>query len=433
MSTESLSGVLDALNEIASTSSRREKEALIVWHLRKTPWFGTVVLYAYDPDRVYGIRFIPPVNNAENPPSDARTRPVAGLSRLFDALDMLAGKTPHSGSQRAAATISDIISVDQPTAIVLNRILCKDLECGVGIRTWAKYVDGLREHQVMLAERDRTKFLRMYSGPFCWSTKMDGIRVWAIVEGDKVTYKTRNGKVVKNFHVFNETLLEASRKLGSPECVFDGEVVFNTGKFHHAAQLLHKEHPDPEDLARLIFYVFEIPSLASTKPLFRDRYEALKRCFETHGGVLNIYKPFHNVVLLTHFDINPEEFEPKAREIIDLGCEGIMIKPWDYRYECKRSRAWLKMKALYLKGARVEVDLRVLDATPHSKDPTKIGALVVDYNGHLVGVGTGLTDNHRALPREWWVGKVITIQADSVTNDGSLRFPVFVRIRDDLT
>lgn len=60
-----------------------------------------------------------------------------------------------------------------------------------------------------------------------------------------------------------------------------------------------------------------------------------------------------------------------------------------------------------------------------------IGKLVVDFNGVLVGVGSGLSDEIRALDPEELIGRMCEVSYHEVTPDLSLRHPVFECFRDD--
>lgn len=57
-----------------------------------------------------------------------------------------------------------------------------------------------------------------------------------------------------------------------------------------------------------------------------------------------------------------------------------------------------------------------------------MGKVFVEYNGKEIGVGTGFNNAERA---ENWVGRMIQVDAMSVTADGSLREPRFVGERFD--
>jgi DNA ligase-1 len=82
------------------------------------------------------------------------------------------------------------------------------------------------------------------------------------------------------------------------------------------------------------------------------------------------------------------------RLCIDKGYEGIMIKPQNGIYECKRSSLWLKVKPF------IEVSLKVVDVEEGTgRNAGKLGALIVEGtdDGKFIrtNVGSGLTDEDR--------------------------------------
>jgi len=133
-----------------------------------------------------------------------------------------------------------------------------------------------------------------------------------------------------------------------------------------------------------------------------------------------------------------EEFRVANKVALELGYEGLMIKPAHAIYECKRSAAWLKLKPF------IEVSLTVVGVEEGTgRNKGRLGALVcsgTDDNRHIkVNVGSGFSDSDRDT---FWAGhvefdnlieQVVEIRADAVTQnqDGSysLRFPRFLRFR----
>jgi DNA ligase-1 len=150
-----------------------------------------------------------------------------------------------------------------------------------------------------------------------------------------------------------------------------------------------------------------------------------------------------NVELLPHIqvDLDTEEGEKAlhkyAQDMVDAGYEGIMIKDLDAPYECARSKSWLKWKPT------ITVDLEVIGIEEGTgRNMGRLGALVCAGNDHgkdiVVNAGSGFSDKER---KQLWedrnviFGRTVEIMADAVTQnqDGtySLRFPRFVRFRDD--
>ena len=114
-----------------------------------------------------------------------------------------------------------------------------------------------------------------------------------------------------------------------------------------------------------------------------------------------------------------------------------MIKSLDAPYECKRSTSWLKWKPT------ITVDLPVVDMEEGTgRNSGRLGALVCSGTDHgkqiTVNVGSGFSDDDRTeywTNRNYVIGRTAEILCDVITQnqDGtySLRFPRFVRFRDD--
>jgi len=120
-----------------------------------------------------------------------------------------------------------------------------------------------------------------------------------------------------------------------------------------------------------------------------------------------------------------------------MGMEGIMIKPIEGTYQCKRSYNWLKIKPF------IEVTLTVVDFQEGTgKNKGGLGALVVngedDGKYFELNVGSGLTDQLREdiwNSKEKVLGQLVEIRADAATLNQdsedvySLRFPRFKTFR----
>jgi DNA ligase-1 len=128
-----------------------------------------------------------------------------------------------------------------------------------------------------------------------------------------------------------------------------------------------------------------------------------------------------------------EEIAELVTPIWKRGGEGIMLNTFEGCYELKRSNSLLKVK--YVES----MDLKVVDIQEGTgKYEGMLGALVVDYKGYRVGVGSGFSDEER---RRFWdnpeeiIGKTIEVDTFGESKDQlgnvSLNCPIFRGVRYD--
>ena len=120
---------------------------------------------------------------------------------------------------------------------------------------------------------------------------------------------------------------------------------------------------------------------------------------------------------------------PIAEKIWRRGGEGIMLNTVSGKYEIKRSKQLLKLK--HTEEVVLPV-VNMLEGTGKYED--SLGALVVQYKGGYVGVGSGFTDDQRHDIWEHpskYIGRKIEIETfgESINAQGfvSLNCPVFKR------
>lgn len=126
---------------------------------------------------------------------------------------------------------------------------------------------------------------------------------------------------------------------------------------------------------------------------------------------------------------NMSDVEALVAPIWKRGGEGVMLNSPQGKYEVKRTTHLLKVKRIE------EYVLTVIDVeegTGRLED--NLGALIVDYKGNRLGVGSGFTDTERAII--WknsaaYIGKQVEIETfgESVNAAGikSLNCPIFKR------
>jgi DNA ligase-1 len=333
-------------------------------------------------------------------------------------------------------------------------VIRRDLRCGISDKTINKICKGTDYEiptfgcQLATNSEGRPEM----RGTKRLEPKLDGVRVLMIVIPQQsfggyiqVTSFSRNGKVFENFtHIeqqigdnFHKLVRKAGTSNLSMGFVLDGEVIGNSFQ-ELMRQARRKENVQAEDS---VFNIFDIIPLSA----FREGHwnAQLEKRIKILEDMRPVIDNMPNVELLPHIMVDLDTAAGKdqlmryAKDQVNAGFEGIMIKDLDAPYECKRNTFWMKWKPT------ITVDLEVIDVEEGTgRNKGRLGALVCagtdDGKEITVNVGSGFSDTDRDdlyINRNLVVGRTVEILCDIITQnrDGtySLRFPRFVRFRDD--
>jgi len=407
----------------------------------------------YNPYVTFGIKQIPEsvgITDAENPYDD-----------FFDLLNRLHDRELTGNDARDAISEMSERFDSEEWNLFLAPILRRDMRSGISSTTVNKICKGtafeipIFNCQLATNSENRPEM----KGIKRLEPKLDGVRVLMMVipaggvgkAAGQVTCYSRNGKVFENFeHIedqvrdnIGEIIAAASKVSDLPSgCLkkgffLDGEVVGNSFQ-ELMRQARRKENVSAEDS---VFHVFDILPIDDFK---RGYWNAqLRKRIALLEAMQPAIDKMPNAELLPHLQVNLDEhegrsvFERYCRDMVEAGYEGVMIKDLDAPYICKRSTSWMKYKPT------ITVDLEVIgleEGTGRNKG--RLGALVcngVDDGKEItVNVGSGFSDEDRDslwADRNLVFGRTVEILCDVITQnqDGtySLRFPRFVRFRDD--
>jgi DNA ligase-1 len=439
------------INKLNESDSRLHKEDVILQALeasvlgsRNSQIFLGFTKACYNPYVTFGIRQVPDtvgITDAENPWDD--------LNELMVQLSQrrLTGHAARDAVQNMAERF-DSTEWNTFCAPVLRR----DLRAGISDKTINKICKGT-DYEVpifgcQLATNSEGR--PEMKGVKRLEPKLDGVRVLLMVipdeDGNVVTICfSRNGKQFDNFgHIenqvrenFQKLVHKAATSNLSMGFVMDGEVIGNTFQ-ELMRQARRKTDVQAEDS---VFNVFDILPLAA----FREGHwnAQLSKRITILEDMRSIIDDMPNVELLPHIMVDldtaagKDQLERYAKDQVNLGFEGIMIKNVDAPYVCKRSTDWMKWKPT------ITVDLEVVGVEEGTgRNSGRLGALVCagedDGKEISVNVGSGFSDGDRD---DYWInsdsiiGRTAEILCDVITQnrDGtySLRFPRFVRFRDD--
>lgn len=441
---------VDKLNE---SDSRLHKEDVIKQALSAALLGNTVsdnflmfLRACYNPFVTFGIRQVPTtsnITNAENP-WESFTELLSQLA-LRDLTGNDARDAVESMSQR-------FDSYEWNT--FCRPVLRKDLRAGISEVTINKICKKTKYEvpkfgcQLATNSEGRPEL----TGPKRLEPKLDGVRVLMFVQKgpqgqtSAVSF-SRNGKQFDNFGHIEDQVANLFRKyLPTPgnwwgrsnnALVLDGEIVGKTFQ-ELMRQARRKTDVQADDS---VFHIFDIvPRDAflggSWKVPLTQRLDILNSLREK-------IEETPNLELIPSIDVDLSTAEGKdimhryARDQVNAGYEGIMIKDLDSFYECKRTTSWMKWKPT------ITVDLEVVGMEEGTgRNEGRLGAFIcegVDDGKNIsVHVGSGFSDEDRD---QYWkhkkkiIGRTAEVLCDAVTQnqDGSysLRFPRFLRFRDD--
>lgn len=257
--------------------------------------------------------------------------------------------------------------------------------------------------------------------------KLDGVRLLARVAGGAVTYYTRAGHAHagENFPAITAELAELP-----DDTWLDGELWSATGGFGAASGALHTADPDETarkaEAAGLLFYVFDLLTLKGTDarglPL-RTRREYLERLAERRGWGEG------GVRLIPQHDATERVYQA----YLDAGFEGAVVKDLNASYRSGKRAGWFKVKP-------TQSDEFVVMDYEEGKNSWAggVGAIVIGQyeDGELVEKGTIRVKDYAMreaidADREGFLDRVLEVRFQERTDDGRLRFPRFLRWRDD--
>lgn len=383
---------LNVLKQLRSTKSRNQKLEILSRNADRV--FKKILYYTYHPLLHYHLRKLPWTGNGT-------CTLVEAYQNWIDILDSL-----NSGllsGQRAKDVVSVYIqSLTYEDGELFKKILKKDIRAGIGVTSinavWPGFIPVFG---AMLAK----PFHGPFTGPMMMSLKLDGLRA---IKKEGTLY-TRNGhKIIGVEHV-----LEAAKDFDT----LDGELMIPGLNFQTASGLIRSHNQCP----KAVFHVFDIPE--ADQP-FVKRYNELQDRMKALHDIPSIKLVKHVAVY------DQKKIDITFNKAINAGYEGLVLKTFNHKYQTKRSKDWLKIKAV-----RSE-DLPIVDFYEgEGRLEDSLGGIVVKRsNGVTVKVGTGFSDDHRHeiwANQKHFLGLTAEVLYHEVTPDGSLRHTRLKTIRAD--
>ena len=331
-------------------------------------------------------------------------------------------------------------SLDSDDAKVIERIIAKDLKCGVDVSTANKVWSHLiPEYPCMLCSPFEQKLVDKINFPAYAQMKMDGMRFNAIVRSGKVEFRSRNGKQI---HLLGNLEKEFAALAGDIDCVFDGELLvmhpddiqfMDRQSGNGILNKANKGTISAEEASMVHATVWDlIPYVQFTDGYCGTPYS--KR-FSTLEQIVNKQKSDGKKIWTVTSTIvqTLEEAQEIFQGYLADGYEGIILKDGAGEWEDKRSKTQIKFKG------ELECDLKIIAVEEGTgKAAGMLGAIVCESSDGIVkvNVGSGFTDANR---KQYWkeniVDKIVAVKYNAriknKNGEESLFLPVFIELRDD--
>lgn len=171
---------------LASDNGRNFKIDYLKQH-KDIPQLKKAIFLALNPYTQFFIRKIPAYTTGEI--TNSLDYAMSEVSRL--------ASREYTGNAAIEHLTNILSSISPSDAKVIERIIEKDLKCGVSESTVNKIWPGLiPEYPCMLASAYEDKLVQKVNWPAFVQVKMDGMRFNAIVKNGKCEFRSRNGKLI---------------------------------------------------------------------------------------------------------------------------------------------------------------------------------------------------------------------------------------------
>ena len=404
----------EILDLISKTKGSIAKSEILREHIDNL-WLKKVLRYGLDQMMPFHIVKVPKVKDRDR---DGHLSEPFRWGLFFHTADRCAFRqvTGNEAIDEMHAVFEKVTAEEEKW---MRKILQKRLSIGVATKSVNKiWPDLVPTFEVSLAQKFELKRIKDMESVYV-EPKLDGIRCFAIVENGEAQLFARSGKLISNF---DSTIGAALGELG--DGCYDGELM---GEDFVALmrQAYRKENVDIEHAFLSLFDYLPLEEWKSGDVVMttQERYTELNAHFDA------ISTPYITIVERHEVPARLEDIMALHHTFVQEGFEGAMVKTIDAPYRFGRSYDVMKVKEFH------DVDLPIIGLEEGTgRHVGRLGAVKIDFNGVIVKVGSGFSDEQREQvwnDQDSFMGRIIEVRYQEVTPDGSLRFPTFVCFRND--
>ena len=333
----------DFVKEITSSNSRKFKQAVLEkW--KNNQWIKEYLKILFDPYKVYGIS------------SKKLHKQITGCQGQYieDVFSLFKYLEEHNTGRdedikTAQAMVIEAGRRDPELAILLEKLICKDLPLGIEAKSINAVIpDLVPTFNVQLAQKYFEKPEKLEGKYFAITSKIDGGRIIAVREKDGVSFFTRAGQRYEGLVDLEREMLETF-----PEgTVLDGEITILNDRgipskiAYKQAMKITRTEGEKHGLKMKIFDAMYIDEWKNQK----CTHDYIERRLLLEG--LFGYPPAGTTH--TYFELLPVLYKgddtSKVLELLDEAIanqeEGIMINICDATYEFGRTWNLMKVKKM---------------------------------------------------------------------------------------
>lgn len=345
--------------------------------------------------------------------------------------DFINGLAFYGSDEAGEDKVDDVCQLQE----FVEKVITKSLKLGVDVKLVNKaYGKGfIPVHEVQLgSSRDK---LRLKDGEvFFLTQKLNGVRC-TYVNGKLIS---RQGTEFTGLDHIIDAIYKAEEKYGNQNMVLDGELIHkNDGtlsdndNFRLGTGIINAKEGDKSNIMFMVFDILPYNDFVEGKS--KADYSLRRTWLDTLSVILCKTTGYVEVVPLLYSGTDRDKIDGWLAFADGHGWEGIMLNK-NMPYEAKRTTNLIKIKSFKFS------DLRIIGYEEgDGKYKGMLGAVIVDYKGNSVNVGSGFDEAERV---ELWknpdglIGKIATIKYKEVSRNKdtgleSLQFPVWNGLRED--
>lgn len=353
-------------------------------------------------------------------------------------IDEVNGLTKFSGGDLKRKLTGMFSNMEEQQIKWFRRAILHNLEMGFDVKLINKVLAELGEEEVYYFQQPQLcSTIKVLGGIIQYpknipkevfiEEKFDGVRALIRKKGDVVEIISRNGKKYRNF----PKVVEAAKKI-KYDFVFDCEIVAEgedraMDNYQKLTTILQRKDLDGVKEVPIKCMIFDVIELNNVEIIDKTQFE--------RRGILdsleNVELPFERtkIIWLKKNSVwnQVQEFYD---EIVAKDGEGIIIKNIHAPYKFESRDKWWKVKPIK-EDTFMVVDYGYGEGKTNSD---RVAWLEVQVGDVTNRVGSGISDEMSAYMttnKDKLIGKKVDLEFTEITKANKLRFPRFIRFRDE--